>query len=140
MRPARVPRSAIVLKASRVPSGEVLGRKVEHRCNAFLNQRIEQDHRGVKQRYYPMLGLVLSTRRSAFVEPSRRCGSTFAPGAKESNSCHSHAIDDSLSGEYTPSSRCSALPNQSTGRDQLPENGGFCEIVIEIHPIIKCSR
>jgi putative transposase len=35
---------------------EVLGPKVEHRCNAYLNRRIEQDHRGIKQRYYPMLG------------------------------------------------------------------------------------
>ena len=35
---------------------EVLGPKVEHRCSAYLNRRIEQDHRGVKQRYYPMLG------------------------------------------------------------------------------------
>src|SRR6476620_5303373 len=35
---------------------EVLGPKVEHRCSAYLNRRIEQDHRGIKQRYYPMLG------------------------------------------------------------------------------------
>ena len=35
---------------------EVLGRNVEHRCSAYLNRRIEQDHRGIKQRYYPMLG------------------------------------------------------------------------------------
>jgi putative transposase len=35
---------------------EALGHKVEHRCSAFLNRRIEQDHRGVKQRYYPILG------------------------------------------------------------------------------------
>ncbi len=35
---------------------EVLGPKVEHRCSAYLNRRIERDHRGVKQRYYPMLG------------------------------------------------------------------------------------
>jgi putative transposase len=35
---------------------EVLGPKVSHRCSAYLNRRIEQDHRGVKQRYYPMLG------------------------------------------------------------------------------------
>jgi putative transposase len=35
---------------------EVLGPKVEHRCSAYLNRRIEQDHRAVKQRYYPMLG------------------------------------------------------------------------------------
>ena len=36
---------------------ETLGPKVEHRCSAYLNRRIERDHRGVKQRYYPMLGL-----------------------------------------------------------------------------------
>ena len=35
---------------------EVLGHNVEHRCSAFLNRRIEQDHRGVKQPYYAMLG------------------------------------------------------------------------------------
>jgi putative transposase len=29
---------------------------VDHRDNAYLNRRIEQDHRGIKQRYYPMLG------------------------------------------------------------------------------------
>ena len=35
---------------------KVLGLKVEHRVNQFLNNVLEQDHRGVKQRYYPMLG------------------------------------------------------------------------------------
>ena len=34
-----------------------LGRKVLRRTNRFLNNRIEQDHRGVKQRDYPMRGL-----------------------------------------------------------------------------------
>lgn len=34
----------------------VLGRKVEHRTNRYLNNRVEQDHRGIKQRYYPMRG------------------------------------------------------------------------------------
>ncbi len=29
----------------------VLGRKVEHRTNRYLNNRLEQDHRGIKQRY-----------------------------------------------------------------------------------------
>ena len=33
---------------------ETLGEDVIHRCNPYLNNRIEQDHRGVKQRYYPM--------------------------------------------------------------------------------------
>jgi len=34
----------------------ILGRKVLHRTSQYLNNRIEQDHRGVKQRYYPMRG------------------------------------------------------------------------------------
>jgi len=34
----------------------VLGRKVLHRTSQYLNNRIEQDHRAVKQRYYPMRG------------------------------------------------------------------------------------
>jgi putative transposase len=35
---------------------ETLGEEVEHRCNQYLNNRLEQDHRGIKQRYYPMRG------------------------------------------------------------------------------------
>ncbi len=34
----------------------ILGRKVVHRTNRYLNNRVEQDHRGIKQRYYPMRG------------------------------------------------------------------------------------
>jgi transposase-like protein len=34
----------------------IVGRKVLHRQNQDLNNRIEQDHRAIKQRYYPMLG------------------------------------------------------------------------------------
>ena len=35
---------------------ETLGGEVMHRCNPYLNNRLEQDHRGIKQRYYPMRG------------------------------------------------------------------------------------
>ncbi len=35
---------------------ETLGEEVTHRGNPYLNNRIEQDHRGIKQRYYPMRG------------------------------------------------------------------------------------
>jgi transposase-like protein len=47
--------------------GEVLGRDVEHRDQAYLNRRIEQDHRGIKQRYDPMLGF------GAFPSAQRFC-------------------------------------------------------------------
>ena len=36
--------------------GRMLGRKVIHRRNRYLNNRMEQDHRGIKQRCYPMRG------------------------------------------------------------------------------------
>jgi len=29
----------------------ILGRKVQHRTNRYLNNRLERDHRGIKQRY-----------------------------------------------------------------------------------------
>ncbi len=35
---------------------EELGEEVHHRTNKYLNNRLEQDHRGIKQRYYPMRG------------------------------------------------------------------------------------
>jgi putative transposase len=71
---------------------EVLGPKVKHRCNAYLNRRIEQDHRGIKQRYYPMLGFgsLASGRRfcRAFEElrqyfRPRRKRKQFVPLAKQ---------------------------------------------------------
>ena len=34
----------------------IIGRTVRHRCNQYLNNAIEQDHRAIKQRYYPMRG------------------------------------------------------------------------------------
>jgi transposase-like protein len=34
----------------------IVGRKVQHRQNQYLNNRMEQHHRPIKQRYYPMLG------------------------------------------------------------------------------------
>ena len=33
-----------------------LGSEVTHRCNRYLNNRLEQDHRGIKQRDSPMRG------------------------------------------------------------------------------------
>jgi putative transposase len=50
---------------------ETLGRDVLHRnrTNRSLNNRLEQDHRGIKQRYYPMRGLgsVASTKAMVLV-------------------------------------------------------------------------
>ena len=35
---------------------ETVGEDVVHRTSPYLNNRLEQDHRGIKQRYYPMRG------------------------------------------------------------------------------------
>jgi len=45
---------------------ETIGNQVVHRTNAYLNNRIEQDHRGIKQRYYPMRGFGSFTSVSRF--------------------------------------------------------------------------
>jgi putative transposase len=46
---------------------ETLGHQVVHRTNVSLNNRIEQDHRGIKQRYYPMRGF------GSFASAARFC-------------------------------------------------------------------
>jgi putative transposase len=46
---------------------ETLGHEVTHRCNRSLNNRLEQDHRGIKQRYYPMRGF------GSFASAARFC-------------------------------------------------------------------
>jgi transposase-like protein len=45
---------------------KTLGRKVQHRRNRYLNNRLEQDHRGIKQRYYPLRGFGSFTSASRF--------------------------------------------------------------------------
>jgi putative transposase len=46
---------------------ETLGDEVLHRCSHYLNNLREQDHRGIKQRYYPMRGF------GSFPSASREC-------------------------------------------------------------------
>ncbi len=46
---------------------ETLGPGVRHRTSRYKNNRIEQDHRGIKQRYYPMRGF------GAFASAARCC-------------------------------------------------------------------
>jgi transposase-like protein len=45
----------------------IVWRKATHRRKQYLNNRLEQDHRGIKQRYYPMLGF------GSFASASRFC-------------------------------------------------------------------
>jgi putative transposase len=52
--------------SSHASISEILGDAVLHRTNRYLNNRIEQDHRGVKQRYYPMRGFGSSEAAARF--------------------------------------------------------------------------
>src|SRR5215813_8104408 len=61
---------------------EVLGCQVEHRCSAYLNRRIEQDHRGVKQRYYPMLGFGAFPSAKRFCQAFEEVRQYFPPRRK----------------------------------------------------------
>ncbi len=45
---------------------ETLGDEVKHRCSRDKNNRIEQDHRGVQQRDYPMRGFGSFTSAARF--------------------------------------------------------------------------
>jgi putative transposase len=44
-----------------------MGSQVHHRTSKYLNNQLEQDHRGIKQRYYPMHGF------GSFESASRFC-------------------------------------------------------------------
>ena len=46
---------------------ETLGEGAAHRCSRYKNNRLEQDHRSIKQRYYPMRGF------GAFASAARFC-------------------------------------------------------------------
>ncbi|GHO41871.1 hypothetical protein KSX_00340 [Ktedonospora formicarum] len=45
---------------------ETLGNQVLHRTNKYLNNRLEQDHRGIKQQYYSMCRFGSFTSASRF--------------------------------------------------------------------------
>jgi putative transposase len=44
----------------------VFGDHVQHRTNRYLNNHLEQDHRGIKQRYRPMCGFKHGTAAARF--------------------------------------------------------------------------
>jgi putative transposase len=44
----------------------VFGGQVRHRTNRYLNNHLEQDHRGIKQRYRPTTGLIIIATAARF--------------------------------------------------------------------------
>src|SRR3954454_3853952 len=62
---------------------ETLGPQVKHRCNAYLNRRIERNHRAVKQRYYPMLGFGALPSAQRFCPAFEEVRQYFRPRRKQ---------------------------------------------------------
>ena len=58
---------------------ETLGEKVLHRCNPYLNSRLEQVHRGIKQRYYPMQGFGNVEAAARFCQAFEEVRQWFCP-------------------------------------------------------------
>ena len=64
---------------------ETLSPKVKHRCSAYMNRRIERDHRGVKQRYYPMLGFGALPSAQRFWRAFEEVRQYFRPRRKQND-------------------------------------------------------
>ena len=62
---------------------ETLGPKVKHRCSAYMNRRIERDHRGVKQRYNAMLGFGAFASGQRFWRAFEEVRQYFRPRRKQ---------------------------------------------------------
>jgi len=69
-----------------------LGKRVEHRIISCLGNPIEQDHRGIKKRYYPTLGFQALVTAAGFCRvcdevrnyfrPRQRMGETVSLGKR----------------------------------------------------------
>ena len=93
---------------------EALGPQVEHRCNAYLNRRIEQDHRGVKQRYYPMLGFGGFRSAQRFCRAFEEVRQYFRPRRKQEQSISLAQRRRRFIARAQVSSRCSWRSNQQS--------------------------
>jgi transposase-like protein len=60
---------------------EMLGPEVVHRCSRYKNNVMEQDHRGIKQRYYPCGASAPLAQQPASVLPMTSCATICAPAA-----------------------------------------------------------
>jgi putative transposase len=61
---------------------ETLGKRVEHRVIPGVGNPVEQDHRGIKQRYYPTLGFKAFATAADFCRASEEVRSYFRPRRK----------------------------------------------------------
>jgi putative transposase len=78
-----------------------LGSHVRHRTNRYLNNRIEQDHRGIKSRYRPMLGFKSSLAGARFCRGYDELRTFLRPRSNRNQHVHAnhrrlHILSSSL--------------------------------------------
>jgi transposase-like protein len=61
----------------------VLGAGVRHHDSQYLNNRLEQDHRGIKGRYGPMRGFSAHDRPANSVVPTTNCATFSIPALEQ---------------------------------------------------------
>ena len=76
-----------------------LGKEVRHRTSGYLNNRLEQDHRGIKGRYRPMLGFKCTRSASGSVERIMNSATFFVSAPVPTNAFPPAAADRSFSAE-----------------------------------------
>ena len=64
-----------------------LGKDVRHRTSAYLNNRLEQDHRGIKGRYWPMRGFKCPRSAARFCRAYDELRNFLRP-----RSCHNQHV------------------------------------------------
>src|SRR4051794_41708288 len=74
-----------------------LGQDVRHRTSRYLNNRLEQDHRGIKGRYRPMRGFNAHDRSPGSVELTMNCATSSAPAPATTSMFPPIAADSSSS-------------------------------------------
>jgi hypothetical protein len=116
----------------RVRSGKRSG-AAQHRCSAYLNRRIERDHRGVKQRYYPMLrfGALVSAQR--FCRAFEEVRQYFQPRRKQNQVISLPDAADSFCSEHSHWNRCSSQRNPATP-SSFRLKAGFFHMVTRVLP------
>ena len=67
-----------------------LGKRVRHRTSAYLNNRLEQDHRGIKGRYRPMRGFKCPRSAARFCRAYDELRSFLRPRSRH----HQHVPAD----------------------------------------------
>jgi putative transposase len=77
----------------------VFGNLVIHRTNRYLNNHLEQDHRGVKQRYRPMCGLKTFAAAARFCHVFDEIRAFLRPGRTATNLSHLSSAGASIASD-----------------------------------------